>query len=533
MIISGLPISSVCGEAASRLGAGQVVGSVTLVAESFEQHDPRSKPVSSLFLSLGGKEMCTRSPLWLAALLLSSAALWASSLYAQQPAELERQAIVNRQRVRAMLAAALADGVLSRKEQYAILLEARDLLSPPELRGLQRTLDEAAAKRETPEKVADLRSAATEDVSATLTGFIVPASQEEAAESDKTTGDGPPRPEDPEPSAEEPAKGRDVVHSHESGSPFKTEGSEPEPIDPGYLVKELTKDVAPETEIVEGDIEFETATIFADPDEWFYNGWRRLKFYSTIDAFKGPVDLDNQNGNFGIRFAFNGGFPLHPPSGFGLQVGTSEVLSDFHGTRFTGATIRSQNFTTVGLFQRHPMAAPNLSWGFAFDWVHDRYFSTLQMSQWRIKLAYDWDCWREFGLWATIPDSGDYARVGSDGAGYSIEHFKPIAQGNFYYRRYWENGGRTSCWLGVAEKPTEVILGGDAEIPLTERIALTGEMTYFLPTASGIAGQEEEMWNVSVGLVFTPGRLGNHGRPGQFDAFLPLANNGTFGVRRF
>jgi hypothetical protein len=482
--------------------------------------------------------MFVRSPFVVAALWCSAAVLPVSPTYAQQSAALERQAIVNRHRVRSMLAAAMADGKLQRKEQYEILLKASNLLSPPELQGLQRTLDEAASRQEARLRQAQATGQAEPKLSATLTGFIVPTAQEEAAEPgrsgpDSSRGQAPPNPTGQASNGNGPPAPPEAA---DKASPFHEEA---EPIDRGYLVEELTKDVEPGKLAEPGepdvqyDITMDELTGFASPESSLFEGWHRLEFTTGIDAFKGPLDLDNQNGNFGIRFGINGGFALHPSSGYGIQAGTTEVLSDFHGTRFTGATIRAQNFTTVGIFQRHPLIAPNLSWGFAFDWLHDRYYSSMDMTQWRIKFAYDWDCCQEFGLWATIGGRGHYATIGSPGVGLSTEHFKPISQGNFYYRRYWENGAKTSCWIGMAEKPTEVILGTDAQIPLTDRIALTGEVSYFLPTASGPSGQEEEMWNVSIGVVITPGRLGNHGRPEQFDAFFPVANNGTFGIRRF
>jgi hypothetical protein len=54
-----------------------------------------------------------------------------------------------------------------------------------------------------------------------------------------------------------------------------------------------------------------------------------------------------------------------------------------------------------------------------------------------------------------------------------------------------------------------------------------------LPSASGTAGQDEEMWYVAVGLEFIPGCGGNRCRDRAFSPMLPLADNGTFGVRRF
>ena len=73
---------------------------------------------------------------------LALAAFQAANLTA---ADLEaRKALMGRQKIRAELAAALQDGKLSRMDQYKILLHAKEVLTPEDLRGLERTLDRLA-----------------------------------------------------------------------------------------------------------------------------------------------------------------------------------------------------------------------------------------------------------------------------------------------------------------------------------------------------------------------------------------------------
>lgn len=258
-----------------------------------------------------------------------------------------------------------------------------------------------------------------------------------------------------------------------------------------------------------------------------------IRLSTSVEAFKGPLDLDNRNGNFGLQFAVNAGFPLAKRLGIGVQAGTSGVLSDFQGTQFTGSTIRSQNFTTVGLFQRVPLGARRLKWGFAFDWLYDDYYSSLQMSQWRVKLGYELNCCNEIGISARIPNDGDLAKLGDGIEQPYFERFKPVAQGLFYYNHSWATGPSTTAWLGIVDEPGEMIFGGDARLPLTCSWALVGNFNYVLPSASGAAGQDEEMWNVSIGIEFTPGWIGNHSLVKKFSPMFPLANNGTFAIRRY
>jgi hypothetical protein len=54
-----------------------------------------------------------------------------------------------------------------------------------------------------------------------------------------------------------------------------------------------------------------------------------------------------------------------------------------------------------------------------------------------------------------------------------------------------------------------------------------------LPSASDVRGQDEEMWNVSLGIEITLGHGRNHCLARGLAPMFPLANNGTFAVRRF
>ena len=82
---------------------------------------------------------------WCAAL----AAMIAGSTTLAMAASPDGRFIVsNRQKVRAELAAAMADGELSHMEQYGILLRAKDRLNSSELRGVQQTLERLSTQKQ-------------------------------------------------------------------------------------------------------------------------------------------------------------------------------------------------------------------------------------------------------------------------------------------------------------------------------------------------------------------------------------------------
>jgi hypothetical protein len=55
-----------------------------------------------------------------------------------------------------------------------------------------------------------------------------------------------------------------------------------------------------------------------------------------------------------------------------------------------------------------------------------------------------------------------------------------------------------------------------------------------LPNISGEGGQDEELWAVSLGIELTPRpRTNRCGSASPYAPLFPLANNGSFGVRRY
>jgi hypothetical protein len=396
-----------------------------------------------------------------------------------------RSAAMARQRIRAKLATAMSDGNLSRMEQYAILLDAKDCLSSRELAGLQQTLDRLAANGA---ESTEGSGSPVIPVGATIEPI-------------------------PTPAGEAPRK-VDTDGGLIEGSPFQDE----------------TPDGLPAPDDDEG--------CPCDSDccaqaGLLRQGWSTVSMFSTVDAFKGPMDLDNLNGNFGLRFGVNGAIPVSRLMGLGIQGGTSAVLSDFHGTAFTRNESRTQQFITVGLFQRVPIGAGGVGWGFAYDWLNDDYYDVFHFGQWRVKFAVELSPWNEVGGWATIHDHGDSGIAGDPQIGFLNVHFKPLCQGNFYWRHTWLNDISTTGWLGVAEEPGEMIFGADGRVPIGNRIALVSSFQYILPSArGGFLGQSEEFWNVSVGIELVTCGLRQRCTPNRFAPLLPVADNSSFVLRR-
>ena len=264
--------------------------------------------------------------------------------------------------------------------------------------------------------------------------------------------------------------------------------------------------------------------------------WFAVEVFSGIEGFKGPMDIGNANGDFGLRIGANGAVSIFQRWGIGLQAGMAADITNLKGSpypNFDTAASRDQYFATVGMFQRiNRGEGAAFTWGFVYDFLQDNYYSAFHMGQWRVKGEYEADPFDAFGLQASIPEHGSTGQLpdlltgGSD-----MFSFKPLAQGNVYWSHTFNNYATLTGRFGVAERPSNFVFGADGCVPVTQSLAMTGSFTYIMPNVGGgFPGQDQEVWNVSVGLEFVPGGF-RHGGLGRLRPFLPVADNGSFATR--
>jgi len=419
-----------------------------------------------------------------------------------------RAAVTGRQKIREELSTALAKGYLTRMEQYRILLHAKEVLNADDLHGLEQTLDRTATQQASARQAkAAARSKAPVQQSTNIaeSGTITPSKYEE--------------PNIAEMPVVEPMRKKATALSN---SPS---------------VEEIPSGIGQPSIHLESD---DPEGCGCDPDECpTRRRWLNIDFISSIDAFKGPVDLANSNGNFGTRLGVNAAMPILPRLGVALQAGTSVVLSNLKGSNFPqqNAIIRDQVFTTVGMFQRIKREEGAFTWGFAYDWLFDDYYSNFHFGQWRVKAAYEPDPCNEFGIQASLPEHGSSATLTDFLGNTDILSFKPITQGNLYWKHTWSNEASLTGRFGLAERPGEFVFGAESRVPLTKNLALTSDFSYIMPSAAGGlnaslegSGQAQEVWNVSVGIEIALGGF-SHGCASRFQSFLPVADNGSLAVR--
>lgn len=264
----------------------------------------------------------------------------------------------------------------------------------------------------------------------------------------------------------------------------------------------------------------ETACAKCYPGCWYDN----LSLFTGLDAFKNPFDLDGLNGNYGKRFGVSTAAPIYAPWGLGAQFSGSAGWYDPKGTLYTGDEVRFQNFWTVGVFQRS--CTTGLGFGIAYDWLYDDYWANLRLGQWRVGGSWQIDARNEIGIWAALPDRRD-----STTATGVNERFQTLLQGNFYYRHVWDCGAWSTIYAGLAESPSDISFGTNDQVPLNDYLAMYVNATYVLPGSGGTQGRQEEMWNLSAGVVIYPGSA-RRIAISQFRPFFNPADNGNFGVWR-
>lgn len=421
-----------------------------------------------------------------------------------------RAQVLGRQKIREELSAALAKGYLTRMDQYHILLHAKEVLSEADLLGLEQTLNRLATQQ------AKARAAAVPQRLAP----IEPSSRANAASSSES------EPARVTPSKYEETKpGDSPANGERQSTSANASGQTP-------FVEEVPASAAKPTmnldcELPEG--------CESDSDDCFPRlRWIDIDFHSTVDGFKGPIDLGNANGNFGLGSAINAAMPIVPRLGVGLQAGNSTVLSNLKGSPYPepNATIRYQDFTTVGIFQQFNRENGIFTWGFVYDWLFDDYYSDFEFSQWRVKGSWEINPCDEIGILAAIPDRSSSGTIPNFLGGFDTVNFRPITQGYLYWRHTWENNATLTGRLGVAERPGEFLFGAESRVPLSRHLSLTSDFTYIMPNAAGgPIGQTQEIWNVSVGLELELGGFSRCGAP-HFKPFMPVADNGSLAVRQ-
>jgi len=257
-----------------------------------------------------------------------------------------------------------------------------------------------------------------------------------------------------------------------------------------------------------------------------------LEISAGAHGFTGPVNR-GQTASFGFHSGFNWGIPIDLlGGGLAAQLGLNGNFSNFSGAEFTDDK-RNQLFVTGGLFRRVDWG---LQGGVVFDYLHDDWYATYDVTQIRGELSWVYPCTHELGFWFTTSTRKDTAlSTFSGNLGTATEVFEGTDLYAFFYRfRATDYAGATARVYAGWTGDSDGLIGADVRLPISCDWAVEGTFTYLVPEeAAGTVGRghAQESWNVAVGIVWYPGTQTSYGN-NYFRPLMRAADNGSFMVGR-
>ncbi len=260
--------------------------------------------------------------------------------------------------------------------------------------------------------------------------------------------------------------------------------------------------------------------------------WRdSLSLFLGYEGSKQPQDF-GINAHFGGRTAVNFAAPLLEAEGIGFQIGTAinatanavQVVE-----RLEGSASRTQNFTTVGCFQR---SKSGWRWAAVYDFLYQEYYDDFTLGQARGLIGYQLSEVNEVGMKTAIrtnDDNGDFNG--------SVVTLRAINQGSIYYRHTYPNLVQVGCWCGLAEghseanyalgdladQDTTFVYGTDLFVPLNDYCAIFGEANFITPADTGTV-------DAYLGIELFCWGGAKESRNRKFAPVLPVAGNTSFSV---
>lgn len=262
-----------------------------------------------------------------------------------------------------------------------------------------------------------------------------------------------------------------------------------------------------------------------------YGGGRFLDSMSIGLGVHGYKNMINRgdSGSFGFQESLNWGSPfISPLLQMNSQLGFRATQTDFSGSSFT-ADSRSQFFVTGGFYKRNYNGWQG---GFVLDYLHDDWYTTIDMAQIRGELSYAVPNGSSVGLTFATNVAGDETTSLLNGATFDEEWETHDIYTFFYEVQSNQNRrGKWRVWVGFTGE-SDGIIGSNFKIPLAGTWSLEPEFTYLVSDEpTGGSAQDEEAWNVAVNMVWYPGRAFgnlNYRRLPLFD----VAGNGSMISRR-
>ena len=267
---------------------------------------------------------------------------------------------------------------------------------------------------------------------------------------------------------------------------------------------------------------------------------RGIVGFAGLDSFKGISDAF-LNSNFGAVAGLNSALPVSNDYGINWQLGMSYGIYDVDGrvALTNAAQTQQQIFVTTGFFHK-ARGDRRLSFGIVYDWMINNNWGIVgtdpTFGQWRGQIEYALSGCNSVGVWGTARDLGSVQTVG----GIETEA-RAISQVNMFWHHKFAMGADSWLYVGLPERERlngdgslgDWTIGANVQVPLTERLALYANGSYFRPSqAAGVQAQIENGYDVGMGVVWY---FGQHSISKSLNGacglpYMAVANNSTFMV---
>ncbi len=258
-----------------------------------------------------------------------------------------------------------------------------------------------------------------------------------------------------------------------------------------------------------------------------------------LDSFKGFSDAF-LNSNFGVVGGLNSALPLGD-SGINWQLGMSYGVYDVDGRVALENQAQSQEqvFVTTGFFHK-AHDDQRLSFGVVYDWMLNNNWGIIgsdpTMGQWRGQIEYALSNCNSLGVWGCARDLG--AETYAVNGAISVEN-RAVSQISLFWHHKFAAGADSWLFVGLPERDRlnnngslgDWTIGANVQVPLSERLALYANGSYFHPSeAAGIEAQIENGYDVSMGIAwYFGGHAVSHSINGACGLpYMGVANNTTF-----
>jgi hypothetical protein len=274
---------------------------------------------------------------------------------------------------------------------------------------------------------------------------------------------------------------------------------------------------------------------------------RGIVAFAGLDSFKGISD-GTYPSNFGAVTGLNAATPIPGLGDYGMnwQLGMSYGVYDVDGSASLAvpspARSQQQIFVTTGFFHKAD-CDHRLSFGLVYDWMINNEWGSLgvdpTLGQWRGQIEYAFSGCNAVGVWGTHRDL--VSRIDIGAVDREIVTNRAVDQVSMFWHHHFCCGADSYIWTGVADRTRidtdeggslgEWTLGASVTVPLTDRLGLYANGSYFRPTASaGAIAAVEQGYDVSMGVVwYFGGNAVSHSINGKCGLpYMNVANNSTF-----